>query len=128
LRDQKAALRQREEIVRDAGLDGSGRKQKPRLSFVGDIEEEDPVLAFEEAQQSATTQDLLIDGKVAVMRLVTYIARRRHRDSSDDLAVIGGVFVEIDDCEEIRCFPSLIARPYIKYGVSSLVITMVGLD
>src|SRR4051794_24949765 len=70
LRDQKAALRQREEIVGDAGLDGSGRKQKPRLSFVGDIEEEDPVLAFEEAQQSATTQDLLIDGKVAVMRLV----------------------------------------------------------
>ena len=47
LRDQEAAVLDRQEIVGDARFHGFGGEQKPRVLRIGHVEEEDPVLPFQ---------------------------------------------------------------------------------
>ena len=49
-----------------------------------------------------------------MVRLVADVARRRNRDRLDDLAVVPGVFVEIDDRQKIGRDASLVSGPDVE--------------
>ena len=103
------------EIVRDAGLDCSRGQQKPGMPRTGNIEEENAVLIFEHAQQSAACQHLLVRRKMAVMRFVADVSRRRKRNGIDNLPISRGVFVKINDGQKVGRDVGLVARPNIKH-------------
>ncbi len=51
---------------------------------------------------------------MAVVRLIAHIARRRNGDGLDYFSVIIGVFVKINDGQEVGGHASLVARPDIE--------------
>ena len=67
---------------------------------VADVEEEDAVLPLEQAEQAAAREHLLVPRRVAVVRLVADVPRRRDRHGAQHLAVGRRVAVEVDDREE----------------------------
>jgi len=62
---------------------------------------------------------------MTVMRFVADVAGRRNRHGPDNLAVLRGFLVEVDDGKEIRGYVSLVLRPDIKNLVGT-VATVVG--
>ena len=79
LGNQETAFGQGEEVVRNARVESFGGHQEPRMPWVGDVKKEDAILALEHAQQSAATQDPFVCGKMAMVRLIADISRRRKR-------------------------------------------------
>ena len=69
---------------------------------IGDVEEEDVVLALEDAQETTAGENRLVGRRVAVMRLVAGVARRWRRDRSKHLSVLARLAIEVDDREEVR--------------------------
>src|SRR4029450_5864695 len=90
--------------------------QELRVASVGDVEEEDVVLALEHAQEPATREYSLVDRRVAMMRLVTDVARRWEGHGLEHLAVVGRVAIEIDDRKKVGRHAGLIARPDVERG------------
>ena len=74
-RHQEAAAGEGIEIVDDAGAGGARRLDQLRIIGLGHVEEEDVVLAPQDAQQSAGRQDVAIRREVAVMGLVADVSR-----------------------------------------------------
>src|SRR6266849_2644114 len=66
--NQKSAFGQGKEVIGDAGLRSPRRKQKLRVIRLRDVEEENPVLPFQQAEQTTTSEDVLVGRKMAVMR------------------------------------------------------------
>ena len=83
----------------------------------GDIEEEDSVLALQQAQQPAASQKPLVRRKMAMVRLIADISRRWKRHGGDDASVGPGILVEVNDGQKIGRDVSLIARPDIEHGL-----------
>src|SRR5262245_28699145 len=114
LRNEESASVQRQEVVGDVGERAARREQESRTTSVRHIEEEDAVLTAEQRQQAATGQDVLVGGEMTMVRLVSGAAGTWQRDRRDDLAVAGRIFVEIDDRQEVRGDPGLVARPDVE--------------
>ena len=79
---------------------------------------------FEHAQKTAAREDLLIDGRVTVMRLVADVAGRRDRHRAKHLAVVGRPSIEVDDGEKVGSDVRLIARPDVQRRRFFVVSTM----
>jgi hypothetical protein len=50
------------------------------------LKEKDAVLPAQQAKQAAAGQNVVVGGEMAVVRLITYVARRRIRSGSDSFA------------------------------------------
>ena len=124
LRDQESAFLQRQEVVGDVGERAGGREQESRLARLRHIEEENAVLTPQQGQQAPTRQNVLVGGEMAVVRLITGAARRRHWHRPDDSSVARRVFVEVDDGKKVRRRTGLIARPDVERLRRSLVVVI----
>src|SRR5262249_45476403 len=91
------------------------RKQELGMLRAGNVEEEDGILAAEQAQESAAAKHLFVRRKVTVMGLVTNVSRRRNLDSIDHLPVSARVRLEIHHRQKVRSDMRLIARPHVKH-------------
>ena len=85
------------------------------MPWIGDVKKEDAILALEHAQQSAATQDLFVRGKMAMVRLISDISRRREGYGRDYSSVSPGILVKVDDGQKVGRDVSLIARPDIEH-------------
>ena len=61
VRHEKAAFGQRQKIVGDARVGRVRRQQELRMPCIRDVEEEDVVLTFEHAQQTAAREDVSVE-------------------------------------------------------------------
>ena len=125
--DQKAAVFNRQKVVRHARFHGFGRKHKPRFLRIGYVEEENSVLPFQQAEQPPATQDGLVRIQVAVVRFVAGVAGRRDRYDIDHFSIFGRLFVKIDHGKEIRSNVRLVLRPDIQNLFSSSMVIRVPL-
>src|SRR5215471_10555892 len=80
------------------------------------VEEEDAVLVFEHAQQTAAGEHFLVRREVAVMRFVADVSRWRKRNRLDDLPIHSGVLIEIHHGEEVGRVVRLVAGPDVEHG------------
>ena len=111
---EKAAARQRQEVVGDARVGRPGREQELRVSRIGDVEEEDAVLVLEHAQQTAAREDLLVDATCG-----SGVARCRCCREAEPAPCEGPcrsprLSIEVDDREEVGRDARLVARPHVQ--------------
>src|SRR5262249_31396857 len=118
LRDQKPTLRQWKEIIGDSGFHSLRRQQELGMLRAGNIEKEDGILAAEQTQQSPTAEHLFVGRKMAVMRLVADISRRRNLNGIDHFSISSRVWIEVHNGEEVWRDVRLVARPHVKHGFS----------
>ena len=72
--NQKAAVFKGQKVVGHARFHGLGGKHKPRFLRIAYVKEENSILIFQQAEQSAASQDGLVRIQVAVVRFVADIA------------------------------------------------------
>ena len=115
LRDQEAAPSsgRKSSVMLDCGALASRTGTSDGAAFETS-KKKMPFWPLQQAQQPAAGQDVLVGREVAVVRLVADVARRRNGNGPDDLAVVVGVLVEVDDGEEVRGDAGLIARPDVE--------------
>jgi hypothetical protein len=94
------------------------------MTRIAHVEEEDAVLALQQAQQSTASEHFLVGRKMTVVGLVTAIARGRKGNSRNHLSVGIRVLIKIDDGKEVRGLVTLVAGPHVKYGVLLITTTM----
>ena len=70
LSDQESSLRQRKEVVGDAGKGRTCGEQEPRFARLRNVKEENPVLSAQQAEEAAASKRVLVGRQVAVVRLV----------------------------------------------------------
>ena len=110
-RHEKSAVGQRVELIGDRRLRRIRRRQEAGTRRPRHVEEEDLVLSLEDAEEAAGRQRPAVARQADVMRLVAARARAGNRYGPDDLAVALRIGVEVDDGQEIRTDPFLIAGP-----------------
>src|SRR5205807_2930044 len=87
------------------------RLNVPRISSVRYVEEEDPVLASQEAQEAAAREHVAIRGEVHVVGLIT---RGRHGRRSDYLPISLRALIEVDHRDEVRRDAGLVPGPNVE--------------
>ena len=71
------------------------------MTRVGDVKEKDAVLPAQQAKQAAAGQNVVVGRKMAVVRLIAYVARRRNGNGSDYLSIVVGIFVKVNDGKKV---------------------------
>ena len=123
-RYEKTAIRQRVKFICDRRLRRVSRRDESWRSRIRNIEKEDLLLRTENAQQSATRQDLAVARESNVMWLIPSCPGSRERLCRDDFAVVRRPLVEVYDGQEIGIGPRLIASPYEEVFVSGVILAV----
>jgi hypothetical protein len=85
------------------------------MTRIGNIEKEDAILAFQQAEQAPAGEHLLVSRKMAVMGLVADISGRRQRHGIDDLAIMGRVLIKVHNGQKVRGLVGLVASPDVQH-------------
>src|SRR5215469_1888535 len=92
---------QRVKLISDRRERWVRRRNESGLIGIRNVPEENFFLPFQNAEQSATGNDLPVCRKTNVVEFVACSPGVWERTRGDNLAVVSGILVEIHDCEKI---------------------------